>query len=807
MTLFIHHLKVAMRHLMKYKLQTLISVLSIAIGIVTLAFSHAALKHYTFPHIYHQPYFDRTFNVGFQPADTNPAHVKLTKYPHFTANMIRAIKRDGGPKSAERMAMPNGMVFTDMVAFRLPDATARKLQMEYAPIDPEYFHLAGIRSALTGKVIARLKPGEAVVSRQMAKRIFGEANPVGAVTTQPLIFCPMTLKIVDVFDDVSAFELVDKRQLYFSLGEAEKELCDMKLSDGHELFYTTYIHVVLKEGYTRRQLLAELDARLKPFGYVATLSEPFSADKVRTVVTTQTLVHLIGALILIAALSGFLRMEVQLFRMRRRELALRTVHGAKRGQLFRLLFTEVLLVIIASVAVAMCMGSWLEHFIGLRFEPVIRVVPFSVESLAVISLCIGGALIVACAAIIRLTLSQTKRAEQSEQGLAIRMRHGRSHLFRHVMLTVEIAISLLFVCSTLSLVRWTDLMAKYFHVPDNLAPYKECILLQAHEASESPGALLQETSRLPSLKTMIPHDIIYLTCKNIKENAEVQAALDNHTHLPFFAACDTSLVSFYNLRVNWLQEPADTGRFVLLSDSIYQRLRRLGAVDEGSLTMHYGRNEGTVLPIAGTIGPVPYENRPLSIIVSPEMAYECAAFVLVPKEGQHEALVHEVDAAVRRFEPAVVSKMAVNFHDSHTQVTLCESMRSAGYILGVVSLIVCAMSIYSTVALDTRSRRKEVAIRRVNGAKRSDIYRLFGRVYLVVTALALCLAIPAALLFHRYLFGGGMSDVLPFVCVNVSPLLPCLGGALLVIALVAVIVVRSVRLVMRTNPSQLIAKE
>lgn len=34
-----HHLKVALRNLFKYKLQTTISVLSIAIGIVTLAFT------------------------------------------------------------------------------------------------------------------------------------------------------------------------------------------------------------------------------------------------------------------------------------------------------------------------------------------------------------------------------------------------------------------------------------------------------------------------------------------------------------------------------------------------------------------------------------------------------------------------------------------------------------------------------------------------------------------------------------------------------------------------------------------------
>ena len=50
-----HNLKVAVRNLLKYKLQTLISVLSIAVGIVTLAFTHAALSRVKFPLIYSQP--------------------------------------------------------------------------------------------------------------------------------------------------------------------------------------------------------------------------------------------------------------------------------------------------------------------------------------------------------------------------------------------------------------------------------------------------------------------------------------------------------------------------------------------------------------------------------------------------------------------------------------------------------------------------------------------------------------------------------------------------------------------------------
>lgn len=43
MKMILHNLKVAVRNLMKYKLQTIISIISIAIGIVTLALAHSVL--------------------------------------------------------------------------------------------------------------------------------------------------------------------------------------------------------------------------------------------------------------------------------------------------------------------------------------------------------------------------------------------------------------------------------------------------------------------------------------------------------------------------------------------------------------------------------------------------------------------------------------------------------------------------------------------------------------------------------------------------------------------------------------------
>ena len=68
-----HNLKVALRNLMKYKLQTFISVLTIAIGTVTLAIAHALVSDVTFPAIYSQPYYSRTCTVSLMAANQNEA--------------------------------------------------------------------------------------------------------------------------------------------------------------------------------------------------------------------------------------------------------------------------------------------------------------------------------------------------------------------------------------------------------------------------------------------------------------------------------------------------------------------------------------------------------------------------------------------------------------------------------------------------------------------------------------------------------------------------------------------------------------
>ena len=807
MNMTFHNLKVALRNLMKYRLQAFISLQSIAIGIVTLAIAHALVSNVTFPAIYSQPYYGRTCAVSLMAANQNEADDR--RRTSFTRDVIRALKRDGGLKSVERMAMPNGISFSNIVEFHMADSTARKAAMTYTPIDPDHFNLAGVRSAITGQPIKRLAPGEAIVSRSNAATMFGDTDPVGAVCYQTNEMRPLPLTIVDVFEDLSVHEVaLSNNTVYFSLGEQDGDLFGAHVSgNDREVFYSTTALMVLREGCTERQLIEELNARLKPFALEAGVAPAVSREDIQSVITTQTLVHLIGALILVAAIIGFLRMEIQLFLMRRREMALRITHGAKRRHLFGLLFTEVALVVLLSAATAMVMALWVD-VLTTRFAQIVREMEFFFLNFAPFCLYIGGMLLAVCALVIWLTVARVRRADH---GLAGHMRGSRSHLFRYVMLGLQVAISTVFICATFTVSRWSGLVLRPYHIPDDTAPYEECAFLGATEAQYEIKALKEEIGRLHSLEKMMPHEVYYLSLPEVTGNADAMATLQNQDYQPFLCTADTTVLSFYGLHVKWLNKGACAGPCLLLNDSVYARLRSVGVALNGTLTLRRFGPIGAdlVLPIAGTISYVPYERRQLSIAVCPAITDAMATdFVLVPRKGEYDRMMRETNAVIEQMVPTIVQPMTHNFHDyCSAALSVVNVMRFVSTILGVVSLIICAMSLYSTIALDTRSRRKEVAVRKVCGAKSGDIYRLFGRVYLLIVSMALLVALPVAVLFNDIMFSAEDLNDETLSGADMSPLWPCLMGALLIVALIATIVSWHIRCILHTNPSEIIAKE
>ena len=247
--------------------------------------------------------------------------------------------------------------------FHLCDSSVHRKSGLCRVIDPEYIDIQGVRSAITGEKIKRLGVGEAIICKTQAELLFGDKNPIGAVQTRVSNAVPVPFTIVDVCEDFSQYDFrLFSQIIYISLGEVEGERWDFEFAD-----ISTDISIVMKEGSTEQLLLSELNERIKPFNIKASLMRETDREDVKEVFAINPIVYLISSLILIAAIIGFLRMQVQLFWSRRREVSLRIVNGATRWRLFCLFFTEVLITITLSVVTAMLMGGWIERYLYTMF--------------------------------------------------------------------------------------------------------------------------------------------------------------------------------------------------------------------------------------------------------------------------------------------------------------------------------------------------------------------------------------------------------------------------------------------------------
>lgn len=796
MNMLLHNLKVALRNILKYKVQTLGSILSLAIGMVTLAVVHSFLQNFRMASINHEPYYDRVYNLRFDSIQKRQSENSI----RINGDIVRAVKANGGPRCIEQGPYaPNGMLTGGWAEFTLNGKTKRKMPLDAVPLDRHYPNFVGIRSAITGEKIKVLGPHDAIINEKQAKQIFGDKNPVGASIRLSKDYGNYQLRLVDVYQDLSLTEQ-NSSALFYSPWELE----DMDLNQ----FYAVAFYVVLKEGCTPQQLKAEVNSRLKPLGLkVRTeklkdrLNEEYS-----TVAIARSITYLIGSLILLAAIIGFLRMQTQLFWMRRREISLRITNGATRLQLFSMFATEVVVIVLVAYLVAVLMGSWICDYLARPQFAEITSELGTISHLYLYSLVIGLVVMMLCLAIIWIVLSRIcKRTQALESG----MRRSHNHWFRNTMLGVQVMISMFFLGVTFCLLCWVGKMADFNHIPDDECAYKQSLYLQTN-AAENVQRLRDKLIHLPQVERWIPYSWGVLQVNELAENKEFSkaawqgdpyASYNNVTNYKIRTSADTSYLDFFKIKVNW-KPKANRKKCILVNEELYKQMRQYHVAPNDILTI----DEMDSYQIAGTFQSIPYQGSMKTdiysfIVIDPKEAYGATHYILVAKPGEYKEMQVAVDRMIQKLEPAVVKPMSSNLRDYMArEMFALEILQNIAWILAIVSLAICLISIFSTVMLDTQTRKKEVAIRKVNGALTKDIAKLFGRTYLVITLTAMVFAVVAMLLFHIVL-----SQM--FNMVEINPVFPIILSIVIVIGFIAAIIACQVRKIMKVDPSEILAKE
>lgn len=796
MNMLLHNLKVALRNILKYKVQTLGSILSLAIGMVTLATVHSFLQNFRMASINHEPYYDRVYNLRFDSIQKRQSDHSI----RINGDIVRAVKANGGPRCIEQGPYaPNGMLTGGWAEFTLNGKTKRKMPLDAVPLDRNYPNFVGIRSAITGEKIKVLGPHDAIINEKQAKQIFGDKNPVGASIRLSKDYGNYQLRLVDVYQNLSLTEQ-NSSALFYSPWELE----DMDLNQ----FYAVAFYVVLKEGCTPQQLKAEVNSRLKPLGLkVRTeklkdrLNEEYS-----TVAIARSITYLIGSLILLAAIIGFLRMQTQLFWMRRREISLRITNGATRLQLFSMFATEVVVIVLVAYLVAVLMGSWICDYLARPQFAEITSELGTISHLYLYSLVIGLVVMMLCLAIIWIVLSRIcKRTQALESG----MRRSHNHWFRNTMLGVQVMISMFFLGVTFCLLCWVGKMADFNHIPDDERAYKQSLYLQTN-AAENVQRLRDKLIHLPQVERWIPYSWGVWQVNELAENEEFckaawqgdpYASYNNVTNYKIRTSADTSYLDFFKIKVNW-KPKANRKKCILVNEKLYKQMRQHHVAPNDILTV----DEMDSYQIAGTFQSIPYQGSMKTdiysfIVIDPKEAYGATHYILVAKPGEYKEMQVAVDRMIQKLEPAVVKPMSSNLRDYMArEMFALEILQNIAWILAIVSLAICLISIFSTVMLDTQTRKKEVAIRKVNGALTKDIAKLFGRTYLVITLIAMIFAVVVMLLFHIVLSR-------TFEMVKINPVFPIILSIVVVVGFIAAIIACQVRKIMKVDPSEILVKE
>lgn len=351
-------------------------------------------------------------------------------------------------------------------------------------------------------------------------------------------------------------------------------------------------------------------------------------------------------------------------------------------------------------------------------------------------------------------------------------------------------------------------MLKTFYVPENNDFYKECLILRLSYA-DHPMQLHDEIDRLPELREKIMYGHGYYCIADVKDNPQAMEKLDNRTHYRLSKTEGLGLLSFLGVDVEWFKSDIDRNRCILISEKLYKQFKENGLMDKNTLTfINYSSKgqERVTLPVAGIIRNIPYDSeQKLLVAISPDWEKDREDFILVPKDGKGKSLALRANETVQRLEPEIMNEMVSNFRKYiNSESLLVSAVRTGGWILGIISLIICAMSIFSTITLDTRARKKEVAIRKVNGAKKKNIYRMFGRVYLVLIGISLLIVVPACVLLNNVV----VTKVLEIApSSSISPVLPIFLGVAVIFMLIVVIVGWQIHRVMEVDPAKIITKE
>lgn len=727
--MILHYLKVAVRSLMKYKMQTAISIVGLAVGFVCLAFSMIWIRYELTYDDFHRG-AERMYVLcaksgleldGITTSMTFPLAKDLKRiFPEVEeAAAFSHWKAPVGKDREERIEL--WKVETDSAFFRLFDV--RLLEGSWS-----FLHNTEKEVALTEEGARRIfRTTEGVLGKELY--VYGEPHKVTALVSS-------WSKHSNFYYDVM-------------LGQDEKTKANWQWL-GQEVCFR------LHEG-TDEQAFADKLGRQVKWGTGATeyfrdlMMEQLTRcrytlyqDTTQVALQYIRLFSVVSVLIIGVALINFFSMMVTRIRIRRREIGLRVVCGSTTGGLFRLFVSELVLLMLGS------------GLLGLVFLEVAK------EKFQELSAVEGGLYLPALGYffflfLVSVLLSVVIIRYYSRKSIVETLHHTignvRERMFFQqgsIIIQLTICVGILWGLSVLFLqlnhLSHTDIgFERDGRATFSSDPQEEGVIAQIKQIP-----YVQEVKELVSL---FPRRSMAATLVNAWDGKSENDEPFVMQYIPE----GQEFMDFYGLRLiqgTPLSEQTD-GHQVLINETA---AKRLGWADPVGKYFGYVDPEGRFRRDFTVVGVI--KDFHISAPTDPVQPTLLVGYGVGEIRIGRDFLIRFDETRTADLHRAVESIMqGLDGHHDFELKTVREaydeyltSERSLMKLLAFVSVVCIVISlfgVYSHITLACERRRKEIAIRKVNGATAWLIMQSFLKQYVWMLLLSCLIAFPVGTLVMR----------------------------------------------------------
>lgn len=725
-TMIQHYFKIAFRNILKYKTQSIISILGLAVGFTCFALANLWIHYEMTYDAYHEG-ADRMYILCKESVFGVNGYSTSMPYPAST------LLKNDFPEVEATCAYTRWGQETDVKA---DGRVVRTCEMQ---ADSCFMNMFNI-SVLSGSMDFMYSDEKIALTEDVAMRLFGSVDVLG--------------KEVKNYND-------DTRTVCAILANLNHSNVTFGCWGQGEYFrkwqndwYNGSFEIIIKLrkgtdpiAFQRKLAANETKADPRdPHGVFENIRliplDEYHYSSINRYKSFQfyylILFSVAGALVILCSLFNNLSLFITRMRIRSREIELRKVCGSSIGGVVILLFIEYLYIILLSGILGMALvemalpafkkmsgvsgniyGESLLYFVGILLLSLLLLVPFAIR---------------------RSHIRNT----------------GNKYMLRKVSIAFQLAIGLLVTFCIIVMMKQI-----YYLTNTDLGWERKNIasinLLYPDKDFETIADKIKQFSCTKEVITghccLLPKSSGFSqSFKNWDGKEDGMKSID----MLSLWNCE-KIVSFYNLQLleGEMVKPTETNKIMINESAV----KALGMSEPIGKKLYLDNRAWTITGIikdfhitAPTEPVPPYTLITEDILKNSGFSIGKGQILIKFHDGKWKELKNRIDSIFTYEYPEVRYKL-YNTEEEYTGYLKSEdALIKLLSFIAIVCMLIAAFGIFSLVTLSCEQRRKEIAVRKVNGAAIKDILLMFVKEYMLLLIIASVIAFPVGyVLMKRWL--------------------------------------------------------